>query len=123
MKLKVALGAVIACLALVLPGAAMAEVSPTQDAYSGVAGQQENGGNNGGPSGESGTEANTTSPTVEAVATESPAPVVQSETTETSSGSLPFTGLEVGIMALVALGLIAGGALLFRGTRREHPIA
>lgn len=37
-----------------------------------------------------------------------------------SSGSLPFTGLQLGIFALVALALVAGGFAL-RSTARQRP--
>jgi hypothetical protein len=121
MKIKTAVAAAIACLALAVPGTALA-ISPTQDAYGGVAGQQEEGGNGGNHGNNA---ANQTSPAQD----ESSAPEVVAETetvpveavaaTE-SGGSLPFTGLEVGVIALAGLFLVGGGAVLYRLSRHSQ---
>jgi hypothetical protein len=118
MKSKTAVAAIVACLALAVPSAALA-ISPTQDAYGGVAGQQESGGNSGNQSSN-----NTTSPEAEVLgattesepATEAAAAVATPE----ASGSLPFTGLEVGVIALVGLALIGGGVMLYRTSRHNQ---
>lgn len=105
MRLKTAVTALVACLALAVPSAALA-ASPTQDAYGGTAGQQEGGGNT--PS--------STSPGSETAGT-SPEAVAVAATTE-SSGTLPFTGLEVGLIALAGVALLGGGVVLYRVSRR-----
>ncbi len=101
MRIRTAIAIAVASLALAVPSVALA-TSPTQDAYSGIAGQQQGG--NETPS--SGTQA-----------------VSQSSgdgaTTE-SSGTLPFTGFEVGLIALVGAGLLGSGILLYRGRRRAE---
>lgn len=124
MKFKTAIVAAIACVVLAVPGSALA-ISPTQDAYGGTAGQQEGGNNNG----DHGTKAanqsspaqneSSTGPVVEAATTES-APTVEAVATTESSSSLPFTGLEVGVIALAGLFLVGGGAVLYRFSRQNQ---
>jgi hypothetical protein len=99
MKIKTAITAFIACLVLAAPGAALA-ASPTEDAYSGVSPQKEEGSN--GP---------TSDGTAPAAA----------EAQASSSGSLPFTGFEAGIAGLIGVALLAGGAVLFRISRQSEP--
>lgn len=126
MKIKTAIVAAIACVVLAVPGSAIA-ISPTQDAYGGAAGQQE-GGSNGG---DHGTKAanqsspsqneSSTGPVAEVAAPESePVPSVEAVTTTESSSSLPFTGLEVGVIALAGLLLVGGGAVLYRFSRQNQ---
>jgi hypothetical protein len=111
MRLKTAIAAAVTCFALAVPSAAFA-TSPTQDAYSGIAGQQQ-GGNGTPSSGNLGQESSGNGNLSHATS---------SKAAETgSSGSLPFTGLEVGLIALVGVGLLGGGVLLFRVSRRAQP--
>ncbi len=94
MKL-IATVAVVASLALLsVAGAAFAQ-SPTEDAYGGGQGQEQVGGlqQSGGGGGDNGAAG--------AVATD-------------TGGSLPFTGLEVGVMLLAGVALIGGGFLVRR---------
>jgi hypothetical protein len=103
MRTKISLVMVAACLLLAaVPGAALAQ-SPTADGYSGVAGQQESGGNTPG------------------AALQVSAATVGDESTPaaaTSAGStLPFTGLEVGVIALAGICLLGGGVVLYRMSR------
>jgi hypothetical protein len=112
MKFKTAISLLVVCALFVIPGAAFA-ASPTSDAYSGVAGVHQ-GGNNTPPS--DGVDA----------ATEEVAPVaevapVSEEEVATAGSTLPFTGLNVGILAVVGLGLIGGGTVLYRMNRRPAP--
>jgi hypothetical protein len=80
---------------LSLAGTALAQTSnPTEDAYGGVLGEEVS---NQGDS-----------------VSESP-PVA----TEESTGSLPFTGLELGLVALAGFGLVALGVAMRRTTRRS----
>lgn len=122
MKIKTAVAVAIACLALAVPSTALA-ISPTQDAYGGVAGQQENGGN-GGNSGNHATKPaneSSTGPESEALGvTAESAPAVEAVATPEASSSLPFTGLEVGAIALVGIFLIGGGAVLYRFSRQHQ---
>ena len=81
---------------LSLVGTALAQDNPTEDAYGGVLGEEV------GNQGESGAPA----------AQESP-PVASQE----STGSLPFTGFELGLVVLAGFGLVALGFAMRRGTR------
>lgn len=110
MRLKTVIAALVACIALGLPSTALA-TSPTQDAYGGIAGQQEGGGNS--PS-QAVVNATETSSAVPAVAV--------AETPASSSGTLPFTGLEVGVIAVVGLCLIGGGVALYRTSRSRRDL-
>ncbi len=105
MKIKSAFVLAAICAVLAIPGTAFAG-SPTKDAYSGVAGVHQSGGN-------------TPSTQVDAAAVES-APVSE-QAVQSAGGTLPFTGLEVGMIALVGVVLLGGGAVLYRVNRRaEH---
>jgi hypothetical protein len=106
MKLKTALSLAVVCALLLVPGTAIA-ASPTQDAYSGVAGVQQ----------DSGTPGAQVSPASES-AEVGP---VSTEEVESAGGTLPFTGLEVGLIAVVGAALLGGGVVLYRLNRREQP--
>jgi cobalamin biosynthesis Mg chelatase CobN len=117
MKLRTGIVAAVACLMLILPGTALAQ-SPTADAYSGLAGQQQQGGG-GSPTT---TPTTTTTGTAEAVSSDVAAvPVAETTTSPSSSGSLPFTGFEVGVIALIGMALLGGGVVLYRMSRRTAP--
>jgi hypothetical protein len=93
-KMRMSLMAVLAvAFVLALGGTALAQDSPTQDAYGGVLGNE--------------AEGNVTG---EAVATPPNSP---------PSGSLPFTGFETGLVALAGIGLVGLGFAMRRGTRRQ----
>ncbi len=91
MKLKAATILAVICAVLAVPGTALA-TSPTQDAYSGVAGVQ---------------QSSNTPPAVEVGP-------VSTEEVESSGATLPFTGLEVGLIALVGVALLGGGVVMYR---------
>jgi hypothetical protein len=95
-RMRMSLLAVVAvAFVLVLGGTAMAQDSPTQDAYGGVLGNEvENSGD--------------TSANVQEVGGSSGG----------DTGSLPFTGMQVGLVALVGIGLVSLGFAMRRGTRR-----
>jgi len=85
---------------LVLGGTALAQDSPTQDAYGGVLGNEvENSGD--------------TTANVQEVGGDSTSPGGTSP-----GGTLPFTGLQVGLVVLVGIGLVSLGFAMRRGTRR-----
>jgi hypothetical protein len=79
-------------------GTALAQDNPTEDAYGGVLGEEVS------------NQDDSTAP-----AEESP-PVVA---TQESTDSLPFTGLELGLVALAGFGLVALGFAMRRTTRRS----
>jgi hypothetical protein len=72
------------CILALSAGPAMAQSTPTEDAYGGQAGVQQGGGGG--------------TPTVSG-----------------GSGSLPFTGFQLGIAALAGVGLAGAGFALRRG--------
>jgi hypothetical protein len=72
------------CILALAAGPAMAQSTPTEDAYGGQAGVQQGGGGG--------------TPTVSG-----------------GTGSLPFTGLQIGIAALAGAGLAGAGFALRRG--------
>jgi hypothetical protein len=74
-------------LALSVAGSAFAQ-TPTGDAYGGLAGVQQGPGDNGSPT-----------------------------ATTSDSGTLPFTGLELGVFALVGAGLLGTGLIMRRTLR------
>jgi hypothetical protein len=71
------------CIFALAAGPAMAQTTPTEDAYGGQAGAQQGGGG---------------TPTVSG-----------------GSGSLPFTGFQIGMAALAGAGLAGAGFALRRG--------
>jgi hypothetical protein len=99
--MRVSLLAVLAVsFVLVLGGTALAQ-NPTDDTYGGVLGNEvENSGSSTGSVGN----------------------VTNEVGADTPGGSLPFTGFEVGIVALVGIGLVSLGFAMRRGTRRR-PLA
>jgi hypothetical protein len=80
-------------------GTALAQDNPTEDAYGGVLGEEVS------------NQDDSAAPAEE----ESP-PVVA---TQDSTDSLPFTGLELGLVALAGFGLVALGVAMRRTTRRS----
>lgn len=108
MKLKTGILVAVTCFALALPGVALAQ-SPTQDAYGGAAGEQQGvAGENQGGGGEESPTAETNEGT-EAVATDSDA-----------GSTLPFTGLELALIAAAGIGLFATGFALYRTSHRPE---
>jgi hypothetical protein len=97
--MRVSLLAVLAVsFVLALGGTAFAQNSPTTDTYGGVLGNEvENSGSS----------------------TGSPAPPSNVTAEE---GSLPFTGFQVGIVALAGIGLVGLGFAMRRGTRRPPAV-
>ena len=91
---------------LSLAGTALAQDNPTEDAYGGVLGEEVSNQDDSGSPGaqEESTPAETQSTPV--------------ATTTNSTDSLPFTGLELGLVALAGFGLVALGVAMRRGTRR-----
>jgi hypothetical protein len=121
-------GLVIAVLAVALMVPAQAAMAgencsqtrsdPTQAQYCSVAGVHGEGGNK--PADEKGSRPTTGNSSEPVETTVTPAAVndeaVQATTAEESGGSLPFTGLDVGILVLVAAGLTGTGLVLRRLT-------
>jgi hypothetical protein len=97
--MRVSLLAVIAvAFVLALGGTAFAQGSPTTDTYGGVLGNEvENSGSS----------------------TGSPTTVSNESGANQPGGNLPFTGFQVGIVALVGIGLVSLGFAMRRGTRRR----
>jgi hypothetical protein len=95
--------AVLAMLfTLSLAGTALAQDNPTEDAYGGVLGEEVGNQDDSG----AGTGVGGGNETAVAVAGQ-----------DAGSGSLPFTGLEVGLVALAGIGLLALGFAMRRTTR------
>jgi len=122
---KKAFASLIAALGLTLAvavGPAQAQ-TPTGDAYGGLGGQTE-GPADSGPtdSGPADVAPTDVAPTTETAAeTEEGGEVVPVATTSNDdSGSLPFTGFEVSIAALIGLGLLGTGFMLRRTTRAHE---
>jgi hypothetical protein len=86
---------------LSLAGTALAQDNPTEDAYGGVLGEEVS------------NQDDTGSPAQESTPAESQATPVA------TTDSLPFTGLELGLVALAGIGLVALGIAMRRGTRRS----
>lgn len=87
---------------LALAGPALAQDNPTEDAYGGVLGEEvanndDTGGNN----------------------TPPPATVQVEQAADDNVGSLPFTGLELGLVVLAGIGLVSLGLVMRRQTRRS----
>jgi hypothetical protein len=102
-RMRMSLLAVLAmAFVLVLGGTALAQDNPTTDAYGGVLGNEvENSGD--------------TTANVQEVGGDSSSP----GDTSSPGGTLPFTGLQVGLVALVGIGLVSLGFAMRRGTRRS----
>jgi hypothetical protein len=102
--MRVSLLAVLAVsFALALGGTAFAQNNPTTDTYGGVLGNEVE--NNGSSTGAPTTVSN------EVGAAD-----------QGGGGSLPFTGLQVGLVALAGIGLVALGFAMRRGTRRPPAV-
>ncbi len=98
MKLAKIIAVLTTCLLLaVAAGTATAQSTPTQDAYSGVAGQQE--------SGSGGSTNNVT--------------VAPASSSSSGGGSLPFTGTDLVLIGLAGTVLVGTG-LVMRRTIRHH---
>jgi hypothetical protein len=111
-KIRFSIAILAAISILVLPAAASANSG--QQGYSGpnsaVSGVTSSGGN--GPSSGSPSPAVETAPVVEE------APTVAAAEVESSGSTLPFTGLDVGVIALAGVVLLGMGFLLRRYTHR-----
>lgn len=96
--------ALMAAFVLALAGTAVAQDNPTQDAYGGVLGNEVT------------NDDDSTPPAAadEAADVESGAPAA------TASGSLPFTGFEVGLVALAGIGLVMLGFAMRRTSRKSE---
>ena len=92
-------------LMLALAGPAMAQDNPTEDAYGGVLGEEvaNNDDSGGGGGGGGGTPTET---------------VAVQQGVADNGGSLPFTGLELGLVVLAGIGLVSLGFVMRRQTRR-----
>jgi hypothetical protein len=102
-KMRMSLMAVLAvAFVLALGGTALAQDSPTQDAYGGVLGNE--------------AEDNVTG---EEVATTPTTTNNSPSGSNSPGGSLPFTGFETGLVALAGIGLVGLGFAMRRGTRRQ----
>lgn len=108
MKLRYASLFSILVLTLAFAAPAVGQTnSPNADAYRGVAGQQIAGSGGEAPGGGvAGTAASGTAPAANA-----------GGNSASSGGKLPFTGAELGIFALVGLGLLGAGFVLRRVSR------
>jgi hypothetical protein len=89
-------------LMLALAGPAMAQDNPTEDAYGGVLGEEV--ANNDDSGGGGGTPTET---------------VAVQQGVADNGGSLPFTGLELGLVVLAGIGLVSLGLVMRRQTRRS----
>lgn len=95
----------VALLALAVASPAFGQ-SATEDAYGGTAGTQQFGGGGGdGTGGGGGGE---------------PEAVLASSSTSSDSGSLPFTGLDLGLIAIAGAALVGTGLLVRRTTQTAH---
>jgi len=92
---------------LALAGTALAQDNPTEDAYPGVLGEEVDN-TDGGVLGEEVSNSDDAS-------ANSPVTVSQGS----DDGSLPFTGLELGLVALAGFGLVTLGYVMRRTTRRS----
>ena len=91
----------MAALMLALAGTAVAQDNPTQDAYGGVLGNEVTNDDDATPGA-----------VEDAADVESGAPA--------ATGSLPFTGFEVGLVALAGIGLVMLGVAMRRTSRRSE---
>ena len=85
-------------------GTALGQDNPTEDAYGGVLGEEVSNQDDSG------------SPAAAEESDDAAAPVAAQQN---STDSLPFTGLELGLVALAGFGLVALGVAMRRGTRRS----
>lgn len=93
---------------LAFVGTALGQDNPTEDAYGGVLGEEVS------------NQDESTPPSVADNTEEStPATAAAPVATQNSTDSLPFTGLELGLVALAGFGLVALGVAMRRGTRRS----
>jgi hypothetical protein len=100
---------------LAFAGSALAQSSPTGDAYSGVLGLQQNSGTGGG-----GGNAPAASQSAPAASQTAP----QTVSASPGNKSLPFTGFELGLVALAGVALLGSGFALRRvSTARGHAAA
>jgi hypothetical protein len=88
---------------LAFVGTALGQDNPTEDAYGGVLGEEVSNQDDSG------------SPAAAEESDNAAAPVAAQQD---STDSLPFTGLELGLVALAGFGLVALGVAMRRGTRR-----
>ena len=92
----------MAGFALALAGTAIAQDNPTQDAYGGVLGNEVTANDD------------TTQAGGEAAAE------VEASAPAATAGSLPFTGFEVGLVALAGIGLVMLGVAMRRSSRKSE---
>jgi hypothetical protein len=86
---------------LALAGPALAQDNPTTDAYGGVLGEEVANNDDTGGGGSTPTET-----------------VAVQQGVDDNGGSLPFTGLELGLVVLAGIGLVSLGLVMRRQTRR-----
>ncbi len=105
---------VVACAGLAFAGTAVAQ-TPTDDAYSGLLGQQQSGdrSDNAGATSIRGAASNGGASSNGSGGSDRGGPVRTS-----SSDSLPFTGFELGLAALLGAGLLGTGLAARRMTRQ-----
>jgi hypothetical protein len=107
MRMRMRLLVVLAMVfSLALAGTALAQDNATEDAYGGVVGEEVGNSDDGGVLGEQVSNSDDSSATT---------PV---QVTQSSDGdSLPFTGLELGLVVLAGIGLVTLGFVMRRSTR------
>lgn len=106
---------VVAALVLAFAAPAMAQTSPTTDAYGGVLGDQvANTGGGGGGGGGGGAAGEAGSPGSETVAD-------SENVTAGAAASLPFTGLDVALIVLIGAALVGTGLALRPASRSTAP--
>ncbi len=105
MKLRLFIAGIAAMACLVVPASAFAQ-SLSNDVYSSQGAQVLGAATSGGEP---------PAPTVAAVETEAVEPVAEAETA--SSSTLPFTGFQAGLVAVIGVFLVGGGLLLRRFSR------
>jgi hypothetical protein len=98
------LAVLVAAFVLALAGTAIAQDNPTQDAYGGVLGNEVVSNDDAGQADEQ-------------VAADDAADV---QAAATVGGSLPFTGFEVGLIALAGIGLVMLGVAMRRTSRKSE---
>ena len=103
-RMSIIASALVGVLALATP--ALAQQSPTQDAYGGVIAEVVT------PS-----KPTTSTPPAQQQAVQQSAPAAAQP--PSSSGSLPFTGLQVTLVLLAGAALLGGGLVLRRATSSD----